>query len=278
MPDAEYLPRQRTLPARQHHAMLVSQRTHELAPVHAVRHIHRRNRVRRDRFVREQRQPKPLHAVPRQLAYRRVPLVDAAHAFVQDAFERHIQREHYGYGRRIGRLTDFVVTLVHSHVEVIARHLRLRMRLPSPLAEADERQPRRQHPALLRRRGDHIAAPSVRADGNGADAAYPVDQQQLVELPLDDRGKCLKVVGNTCGCLVVRYQHRLHIRVVIERLPDLVRVRRAAVLEVEADDLRAEQLGNLAEPLAEHAHAHIHHLIARRQRIHYRRLHRSRSR
>ena len=155
-------------------------------------------------------------------------------------------------------------------VEVEAGHLGVLVGFPAAGADADERQAGRDHEALLGAGGHQVAVPAVHREGDAAQAAHGVDQQQLVELALDHAGDGFQVVGHAGGSLVVGDEDGLDFRVLPELGADGLGVDGVAPLEVHAGHVGAVALGDLHETVAEGAGGGGDDLVAGGQGVDHR--------
>ena len=99
---------------------------------------------------------------------------------------------HDGDRRRPRRLALGVRLAVAAQVEVEAGHRRGLHRRPGPLRRRDHRQARRRHPGLLRAGHDHVDAPRVHLERDGAQARHAVDEDQCLRRGLADGRRQLR--------------------------------------------------------------------------------------
>ena len=162
---------------------------------------------------------------------------------------------------------------VRPQVEIEARHRRRLHRRPAARRGGDHRQARCGHPGLLRAGHDHVDAPRVHLERDGAETGHAVDEDQRVgRLLVDGCGQFGDRVHHPGRRLVVGEQDRLRVGHAAQPLADLRTVRRVAPFGVELGDVRAVDAGDLREPVAERADAHAEDAVAGRQRVDDRRL------
>ena len=175
--------------------------------------------------------------------------------------------------RRERRLAVCRGVAMRPQVEVEARHRRRLHRGPAARGGGDHRQTRCGHPGLLRAGDDHVDAPRVHLERDGAETGHAVDEDQRVgRLLADGCGEFGDRVHDPGRRLVVGEQDRLGVGHAAQPLADLRTVRRVAPFGVELRHVRAVDAGDLGEPVAERADAHAEDPVAGRQRVDDRRL------
>ena len=168
-------------------------------------------------------------------------------------------------------MTPLQQPLCFRQVEVEPGHCGGFLGLPSPLANRHKGQAGGDHKALLRCGAYQIAVPSVYREGDAAEAAYGVHQQQFVKFLLGDAGDFLQRMGDAGRCFVVGDHHRLDFRIVAEGLAQGVGVYRTAPLEIQPPQVGAESHGHIDEAVAEGAGGGGDHLVAGGKGVHQRR-------
>ncbi len=151
-------------------------------------------------------------------------------------------------------------------VEVVARRSGAGLHLPRTLAHADQRDPRRRHPSLLRAADGDVDPPCIGLDLDRADGADSVDDHDSTRVPAHAR-ELAQRVGETGRGLVVREQEQLRLRVLLEHEGEIFGVDRLAPLELEPHDIGAVRRGKSREPLAEVAAQRDDHFVAGRYEV-----------
>ena len=238
------------MPPREHRLELGAGDGAQLVGGDALGWAHRRDRVGASTLGDEQLEAEVLHGVAHPLGGAAVALPDCLETLLlqqlKGAFELEEQRD----GRCPGRLPGLERLLRAAEVEVDARRRASLLRLPRLLAHADEGEPRRDHPALLRA-GDHdVELPSVRLDRNRGQRRDRVDDQQAIA-SLDRTRDVLERVRRAGRGLVMGDADGANVAVRRQGLVDAVGVGDRPVVEGEVDGLAAVGAHEVDEALAE---------------------------
>ena len=163
--------------------------------------------------------------------------------------------------------------LAHQ-IEIVARRARALRTLERALGQRHHRESRRQHQRLLTAGDQRVDAPLVHLLLEHADRGNPVDDQHRVARARDrgDFGHRMNRAGRGLARL---HQHRARIGIGAERVFDLLRTRRAAPFD--ADLMAGHPIGReqLAPALAKLAAVDVDRMLARREQVGHRRLHRA---
>src|SRR6185437_6073388 len=150
VPDAENLTFELALAAPEDHAKFLTSTLAERFRIHTLWPPHGSDGVRRELFVhRHKLEAKPLDAVAGVIRDRLVARVDPFEALRAQEFKSRI---HGVVHRECGcpRILRFGQRVAGAHrIEVKARHFRLGIRCPGPLAHVDKCEAWRCHPTLL---------------------------------------------------------------------------------------------------------------------------------
>ena len=148
---------------------------------------------------------------------------------------------------------------------------------PRLVGQGAERQPGRQHQALLRAGHDHVDTPRVHRQIGDAEARHGVDDEDRRGRPRH-RGDALHVVQHARRGLAVLHQHRTGFGMRSQGLGDAIRGHRRAEGRDERDDGEAVGRADLLPALAELARPQHEHGVAGRERADDGRLHAARAR
>ena len=257
--------------ARDHHAVLLAHPRPHPRGVQPARRADRRHRVARALRLGEQLQPERRHPRPGARAQPLVARDGAGDRLLLDQPQRRAQPAQQGDCRRVGRLALVRPALHLRVVEVEARNLRVPGRLPRPRAHGGKGQPRRGHPRLLGAGRPPRPGPSRPARRSAVSTPLIVSTRISTsgEARRAARGDRPQVGQHSRRGLVVGQQHGADRAVRGQRLRHLLRLRRAAPLDLHPLHVRPHRLRDVGEPVPERPAGHRQHPVAGREGVHH---------
>src|SRR5207253_4712594 len=259
--DPDHLAGHLALAAGDDHSVPGVEQLAQRGNVEAAGRQRRRHCVRPVTVLREELKAERMQSCLRRASEPGMALVHVAEALLLEHVQAFLQREGDRDCRRERRHAFFRPGPGFLPVEVKAWRPRLGLLCPCALAHADQRQPRRRHPSLLRAADRDIDTPGVGLDVDRADRADAVDHDQSFCIS-SDTCQLSQRVGEPGRRFVVRQEHDPGVGMAREDDAKVVRVDGLPPLELQAHHGGALSRRRGRETLTKVPAQGCHHLVA----------------